>query len=36
MKFKFSNKNIPLTTDAAQQTDASWLDDKLTTYDEIL
>jgi uncharacterized protein (TIGR02453 family) len=36
MKFKFSNKTIPFLTDAAQQTDASWLDDKLTTYNEIV
>jgi uncharacterized protein (TIGR02453 family) len=36
MKFKFSNKTIPFLTQAAQQTDANWLDDKLTTYDEIV
>jgi uncharacterized protein (TIGR02453 family) len=36
MKFEFSNKTIPFLTLAAEQTDASWLDDKLTIYDEII
>jgi uncharacterized protein (TIGR02453 family) len=36
MKFKFSNKTIPFLTEAGRQKDASWLDDKQQTYDEII